>query len=123
AVGAGVLTRPPQTVFHSWAGRPVSGPYGVTEAARFFLQGRPHVAAREPSPLGEGAERSGLRRRHTGPPALARMDFCCIVSPERGERKLPGKTENPRRSPEKGRPARVCICKRTGETLISAWSG
>ena len=45
------------------------------------------------------------------------------VSPERGERKLPGKTENPRRSPEKGRPARVCICKRTGETLISAWSG
>ena len=32
AVGAGVLTRPSRAVFHSWAGRPVSGPYRKANA-------------------------------------------------------------------------------------------
>ena len=50
------------------------------------------------------------------------MDFCCTVSPERGERKLPGKTENPRRPPFSGSPARVFVFQgslrspRSGET-------
>ena len=32
AVGAGALTRPSRAVFHSWAGRPVSGPYRKANA-------------------------------------------------------------------------------------------
>ena len=72
-------------------------------------------------PKGEGAPVRTLGRmrgRVWVPPSPG-----CAVSPERGECKLPEKTENPRRSPREGRPARVCICERTGETLISAWSG
>ena len=37
AVGAGALTRPSRAVFHSWAGRPVSGPYDKERMASGYM--------------------------------------------------------------------------------------